>query len=150
MLAARAIQAALLVSGMLSLGCGTSAVGVDACRQIEEARCRRAPACGIPIDPPYHTAGSDVDACIRFYDTACLHGLAIADAPGGVAISSCVLAIEHNGCSVVSTPENDPACAWLVPAAPVDEASSDASDVSDASIPADAPDADGAADATSE
>ena len=93
-------------------GCGTSATGIDACRQIEGARCRRAPACGILLQPPYHTVGSDVDACIRFYDLACLHGLTVND-PGSAAVQACTLAINDNGCAVVQRPESDPACAWL-------------------------------------
>jgi hypothetical protein len=95
------------------VACGTDAVGVQTCRQIEQARCEQAPACGIPLEPPFHTSGSDVDACIRFYDDACLHGLSVSD-PGPIETNQCVLAIRNHGCSVVVHPESDPACAWLV------------------------------------
>jgi len=103
---------AVLLAVTSATHCGTSPIGVDACRQIEEARCRRAPACGIPLQPPYHTAGSDVDACIRFYDVACLHGLAVND-PGSAAVQACTSAINSDGCGVVQHPESDTACAWL-------------------------------------
>ncbi len=100
--------------------CGTDAVGVDACRQIESARCKAAPKCDVSLEPPHTTAGTDVDACIRFYDTACLHGLAAGSDPGAIAVNACVAAIGDHPCSpgrtnLVKTPELDPACAWLVP-----------------------------------
>jgi hypothetical protein len=117
----------------LAAACGTDAVGVDACKQIEQARCRQAPACQISLEPPYHQAGDDVDACIRYYDVACLHGLAAGKDPGSAAVSACVQAIQNNGCSVVSAPESDPSCAFLIPQAPP-------------SLPADA----GASDATTD
>ncbi|MBV9949176.1 MAG: hypothetical protein JOZ69_20170 [Myxococcales bacterium] len=106
----------LVPTAMAALGvasaCGTDAVGVDACRKIEEARCERAPDCRIVLVPPYHTSGTDVDACRRFYDDACLHGLASSD-PGTTATNACVGAIDQGGCDVVAHPESDPACAWL-------------------------------------
>src|SRR5579863_3894616 len=79
--------------GVATSGCGTGAVDVDGCRQIEEARCRQAPVCGIRLDEPYFTSGTSVDACVRFYDDACLHGLAVSD-PGPSAVSACVAAIQ--------------------------------------------------------
>jgi hypothetical protein len=107
-----------LVAVAAGSACGTDAVGVQACRQIEEARCRRAPACGISIDPPYHTGGSDVDECIRFYDDACLHGLTTGDTPSGTQLEACVAAINGagttgDGCSIVSAPEVAAPCSWL-------------------------------------
>ena len=44
-----AALALLLAGGAAEGGCGTGAVDVDGCRQIEEARCRQAPACGIRL-----------------------------------------------------------------------------------------------------
>jgi hypothetical protein len=112
--------AAAMVAGA---GCGTSAVGVDACKQIEGARCRRAPACGVSLEPPYSTNGSDVDECIRYYDVACLHGLAVAD-PGAAAVSACVAAIQVSACDAGAPRfETDPACDWLTQAPPVEAAS---------------------------
>ncbi len=124
----------------LAAACGTDAVGVDACRQIEDARCQQAPSCNISLQPPYHQAGSDVDACIRYYDTACLHGLASGNDPGQTAVNTCVQAIQTGGCAVVEAPETDPACSFLIPAGQdaaipslPQDASSDAA--TDASIP---------------
>jgi hypothetical protein len=140
----RALAIALSV---LAAGCSTDAVGVDVCKQIEEARCREAPACGIPLEPPYHTAGDDVGACIRYYDVACLHGLALASDPGTTAVNACVAAIQNDGCAVVAAPESDPACAWLVPAAPPADA---AANNEDASTDASTADGDDGADGSSE
>jgi hypothetical protein len=118
----------------LGVGCGTDATGVAACNQIEDARCRRATACGISLQPPYSTSGDAVDACIRFYDTACLHGLEVSD-PGPVVVGQCVAAINDGGCGVVVSPQTSSACAWLVPASEATDAA-DASDGSDGSVEA--------------
>ena len=124
---------ALLLPGAgLENGCGNGAVDVNGCRQIEEARCRQAPACGIPIEPPYFTSGTNVEACIRFYDDSCLQGLASSD-PGAAAVSACVTAIQNDtlkkdGCNTVKSPETDQAaCGWLVPpaTAPADAAATE-------------------------
>lgn len=127
--------------GVLVLGaCGTDAQGIETCRQIEEARCKRAPTCGVDLSIPVHrdSPKTDIDACIRWYHDACLHGLEVSD-PGTPATQACVKAITTSAsCDVVVHPESDPACAWLVPA-PASDAGSDA--------PADAP-PDGAAGAS--
>jgi len=111
-----------LVALTSSVACGTDAVGVDACKQIEMARCHAAATCSVPLEPPYSTSGTDVDACIRFYDVACLHGLAIGSDPGLTAVRSCVAAIDDHPCAahgpnLVQSPQSDPACAWLIPPA---------------------------------
>jgi hypothetical protein len=131
-----ALALGLAVAAVAS-ACGTNAVGVDACKQIEEARCQQAPQCQISLQPPYHQTGDDVAACIRYYDIACQHGLASSNDPGTAAVNACVQAIQNHGCSVVSAPESDPACAFLIPPAPPslpqDAAAADASiDASDA------------------
>jgi hypothetical protein len=125
---------ALLVLGSLAAnGCGTGAVDPDACRKIETARCRQAPMCGISLEPPYTTNDGDVDACTRYYDTACLHGLAVG-APSAAALDACVNAIQadtpaKDGCSVVKDPGSDYAdCGWLNPTATPPEAGTDAAD----------------------
>ncbi len=113
---------------LVAMGCGTSPVGVGACKQVEEARCRRAPACGVNLEPPYSTTGGDVAACIRFYDVACLHGLAVAD-PGQDAVNACVASIESSPCDgAVPLFETAPACAWLTKLSGVEAGTSDASD----------------------
>jgi len=136
-------------------GCGTSPVGVGACKQIEEARCRRAPACGLSTQPPYSTNGSDVDECIRFYDVACLHGLAVPD-PGSEAVSACVASIAISPCGGgLPLFETEPACDWLTTlpsaeaSAEADETGTDAgadatdaaSEAGDSASQADAPEA---------
>jgi hypothetical protein len=105
--------AGALAAGVATLGCGTSPVGVSACEQIEEARCRRAPACGVTLEPPYSTSGGDVAECIRFYEVACLHGLAVPN-PGADAVNACVATIETSPCDGrLPLFETDPACDWL-------------------------------------
>jgi len=103
-----------LVGLAIVVACGTGASSPDSCRAIEEARCRRAPGCNLPLEPPYSTSGTDVDACIRFYDAACLHGLDVGN-PGQTAVNQCVSAINTGTCAVVATPQSDVACLWLVP-----------------------------------
>jgi hypothetical protein len=115
-----AVLALVLGAGALAVaaaGCSSDAVGVDACKSIEEARCRQLPNCPhVQVSPPiWYTAGTAVDACIRYYDTACGHGLASGSDPGQSAVDKCVTAITNNGCDVVAAPESDPACAWLEP-----------------------------------
>jgi hypothetical protein len=130
--AAGGVRALALVAALaLPLACSSGAVGVDACKQVEHARCQAASACNVSLEPPYHTAGSDVDACIRFYDVACLHGLVTGSDPGSAAVSTCVAAISGHPCAagkpnLVVSPEQDPACSWLVP--PVSAPAADASE----------------------
>jgi hypothetical protein len=114
-----------------SYGCGTDAIGVDACRQIQQARCRQAPSCG--IQPPYHTSGTDLDACIRYYNDACLHGLPISTDPGPQSVNACVDAINRapqvdGGCSIVVAPQLAGECSWLTPPSMVDSSSESASE----------------------
>lgn len=73
-LVARLVLAAALAAlplGVAVVNCGTDAVGIDACRQIETARCNLAPQC---------SPGFDVDRCTRFYRDECLVGLENPDA----------------------------------------------------------------------
>jgi hypothetical protein len=113
------------------LACGTDPVGVETCRKIETARCQNAPACGIDLSVPTHNDESSpeksVAACIRYYDDACLHGLAAPTDPAGPTVQACVDAINTADCTVVKAPETAPACAFLIPpaapaAAPADAA----------------------------
>lgn len=111
---------ALAVSAGLAAAaasCGTNANGVDACKSIEEARCQQAPGCpNVQITPPlYYTSGSAVDACIRYYDTACGHGLVTPTTPSSAEVSQCVAAINTGNCDWVANPQDAPACAWLEP-----------------------------------
>lgn len=88
--ARRIVPAASLLVGVALLagpGCGTDAVGIDDCRDIERARCEAAAHCGV-VD--------DVDECQRFYRDQCLHGLSV-ESPGAIAVESCVSVIQKAG-----------------------------------------------------
>jgi hypothetical protein len=114
----------------LNPGCGTAAVGIDDCRDIEQARCEAAAAC--------HTV-TDVAECKRFYRDQCLHGLP-ATAPSRESVDDCVnalhditLCVKAGGtkaeladcdpavpaqdarlaCEVVKAPERAYACSFL-------------------------------------
>ena len=117
-------------------GCGTDAVGIEDCRQIEQARCDAGAACGLV---------KDVEACKRYYRDHCLHGLAIPDSPGPNRVKACVTAISaaaqcardlgpqapiascspdvgltalSSACEVVNRPEETEPCRFLVPDTP--------------------------------
>ena len=125
------VQAVIAAVVTLSLAgafaCGTEPVGVDACRQIEGARCENAKSCGIDLSKPVHRQDAptpderdqqDVGACKRFYEDACLHGLVTTVDPGAVQTQACVNAINTTqDCDVVKNPEKSPACAFLLPPA---------------------------------
>ena len=116
-------------------GCGSDAVGVGECREIERARCEVGSACGLV---------SDLDACRRFYRDHCLHGLSLEESPSKqrldrctnliLALAACVKnlgadasyaecglqvpATLEKACGVVESPEQTEACAFLVPDQP--------------------------------
>ncbi|WP_437311538.1 hypothetical protein [Sorangium sp. So ce388] len=79
--AARRSSAPWAAAALLGLGavilaaqsCGNDAVGVDACRQIERARCEAAAVCPEWVG----TAAADerVKTCVEFYWDHCLHGI---------------------------------------------------------------------------
>jgi hypothetical protein len=121
----------------VALACGTGAIGVGACKQIEQARCNQLPNCPkIPSpDTPY---GSPVDECIRYYDIDCLHGLSVATNPSSSEVSECVAAINEmpTNCAVLATPQLADACAWLVPPADVDAGDAAAEAAAEASVDA--------------
>src|SRR5271170_5743346 len=99
------LSAVVLVGGALAVvvaGCGSSATGVDACKSIEEARCNRLPDCPqVTVSPPiWYTTGSAVDACNRYYQTACAHGLSIGSNPPTAEVNACVAAI-NKSCAAV-------------------------------------------------
>jgi hypothetical protein len=104
--------------------CGSSATGVDACKSIEEARCNQVPNCpNVEVSPPlWYTTGSATDACIRYYDTACLHGLSVGTNPSASDLKLCVDDINSGNCATVAEPQTDPNCAWLVPPTVEDDA----------------------------
>lgn len=120
--------------GLGSLGlvaaCGTDAVGVADCRELETARCEAAAACGYPA----------VSECRRYVRDHCLHGLPLEETPSGsvaacanlleaagacaaslgaeVAPGSCSPPLATDGsartiCDVILRPESAAACAFL-------------------------------------
>ena len=132
-------SAGVLAVAALVAACGTDAMATDACRKIEQARCRKAPGCpGLDVQP-----GAGVEECVQFARDRCLHGLAGAD-PGAAAVDQCVAAIEGaTSCDIVVSPSSAPACAFLEPVPPV-EAGSDAADgMTDAATDLDAGPPDG-------
>ena len=78
-------SALLACAVALNPACGTSAVGVEDCQDIEQARCDAAAAC--------HTL-TDAAECKRFYRDQCLHGLPTA-APPRVDVDGCITAIKN-------------------------------------------------------
>ena len=114
----RLVATAVLLAGAQATGCGTDATGTDACRKIEQARCRRAPDC-----PALALQTNGVEECTQFARDRCLHGLAVAD-PGAPVVDSCVSAIEGASCDVIASPETAPECAFLRPV-PLPEAGTD-------------------------
>jgi hypothetical protein len=109
-------------------------MGTDACRKIEQARCRRGASC--PILNLQGTTG--VEECVQFARDRCLHGLPVAD-PGPALVDQCVTAIAQTAtCDEVTSPERSPACAFLV-TVPIADAGADASDAATEAAPADAP-----------
>jgi hypothetical protein len=92
-----AVSAFTLVT---AAGCGTSAQGVDDCRDIEDARCSAAKNCNGLV--------SDVTQCQLFYRDQCLHGLAVSS-PGSTAIKACVATIQAAGVCALQGPDTAPA-----------------------------------------
>ena len=80
----------------LAYGCGTDAVGVDACRQIETARCQAAPACTGDEDTFAIRTEEQVRNCITLYKDHCLHGIENVEdgEPDQGDVDRCVAAIE--------------------------------------------------------
>ena len=136
-LSATLLSAVTTFSLVTASGCGTSAVGVDECRDIEQARCEAGNPCGIV---------TDVDACKRYYRDHCLHGLATKP-PADASVSACVQVILAAGrcatdtpdarledcsdtapprrglqtaCQLVEHPELAPECAFLLDTPPVE------------------------------
>ncbi|NUO49939.1 MAG: hypothetical protein HOV80_13880 [Polyangiaceae bacterium] len=102
--ARRALCAVSVFGGglFLTYGCGTDAVGVDACRQIEEARCDAAPACtGDQFTFGIRTE-EQVRNCKALYRDQCLHGIENAggsdedevDEPSDGNVDKCIKAIK--------------------------------------------------------
>jgi hypothetical protein len=100
-LSATLLSAAATFSLVTASSCGTSAVGVDTCRDIEQARCRANAFC---LDAEGAPLIDDVPACERYYRDHCLHGLAVKP-PAGASVSACVQVIEAAGKCAAGDPE---------------------------------------------
>lgn len=108
-----ALGLALPVLGALT-SCGTDAAAIEACRQIEAARCDAMQACGM-------SAAAAV-ACTDFYRDQCLHGVDNPEAePTTAEIDACVAAVKATSACARAGAANMAAC----PAAPL-AASADA------------------------
>lgn len=88
-----------LLAATLALGaaaCSTDAVGIDACRQIETARCEAQPACkGDPASTGIVTE-EQVENCVTFYRDGCLVGIENdAEEPSEGDTKDCVEAIQR-------------------------------------------------------
>ncbi len=83
LLASSALPAAL---GAWS--CGTDAVGIEACREIEYARCEAAVHCGLIEDSA---------ACKTYFHDHCLHGVRLEESPSRGAVNRCVRVLEAAG-----------------------------------------------------
>ncbi len=100
------------VAAAVASACSNDAVGVQACREIETARCEAAPACpSAPFDLSSPApAGDPVAACVRYYNDACLHGIGTTVTPGNAAVSSCVAVIVAAGKAAASQRDSGAAC----------------------------------------
>jgi hypothetical protein len=83
---------AVLPIGWLLPSCGTDAVGVDVCRQIETARCSALLSC--PVAQGGFTKPEEVDACTLFYRDQCLHGIQSTTVPTDAQSTTCVSAVK--------------------------------------------------------
>ncbi|MBW2529545.1 MAG: hypothetical protein JRI23_35535 [Deltaproteobacteria bacterium] len=88
----RAAPAVALIAGVAGIyGCDNGAVGVEACREIEVARCRAVVGC--PTSPV--ETDEDVENCELHYRDQCLFGMADSINPDQPAVTGCVAAIEQ-------------------------------------------------------
>ena len=99
-LSATLLAAVATFSLVTASSCGTSAVGVDSCRDIEQARCRASASC---LNADGVRLIDDVPACERYYRDHCLHGLAVKP-PASASVSACVQVIEAAGECAASDP----------------------------------------------
>jgi hypothetical protein len=106
----RSLSATLLSAAatfsIVTASCGTNAVGVDDCRDIEQARCRASASCldadGVPLV-------QDIAACERYYRDHCLHGFAVKP-PAGADVAGCIQLIERAGHCAHEDPESELGC----------------------------------------
>jgi hypothetical protein len=108
------VALASAMAATVAVACSNGAVGVQACRQIETARCEAAPGCPSLLAPTPVADGDPVAACVRFYNDACLHGLVTPATPSNAEVNACVAGI--NAAGKMAATERDAsaaACAFL-------------------------------------
>ena len=101
-----AAMAAALPVGLALTSCGSGAVGVSACQQIELARCQLAPSC----DPTF-----DVTRCELFYRDECQNGIQNADAGGDLNAQAALCVTALQGQLACLDAGNSAACLSAVP-----------------------------------
>jgi hypothetical protein len=121
-------------------GCSTEAVGIDACRSIEAARCTAAPVCEGSDNPFGIVTEQQVENCITYYRDHCLVGLEnTSEEPAEDDVVDCVDAIakvakchtdkvekmvdcdvavslaaqDESPCAALANPETIDACAFV-------------------------------------
>ena len=75
----------LFLTSLAVWGCKTGAIGVEACRKVEYARCEAANSCGL--------VGS-LSECVRFAHDNCLHGFGADTDPRASDVDLCVAALQ--------------------------------------------------------
>lgn len=119
---------------VVAAACSTDAVGIQECRDIEEARCTAARSCDLGVD-----SDDDQAVCERFARDNCLHGLRSREIPKSSDLEACIGAIRKAGtcaatdaakpasacdpalttkgitvCDIIETPEQASACSFLL------------------------------------
>lgn len=74
-----------LLAAFVAGACSSGAIGIDACREIEGARCAALTACG--------KTEEEAAYCADFYRDQCLHGITSGVEPSEVATTACVDAV---------------------------------------------------------
>lgn len=82
-------------AGLSTAACEGDAVGVDACKQIEQRRCELAPACAGKAGIPEIKDEVQIQNCKDIYRDHCLVGIEnVAREPTKEQVDSCVAALE--------------------------------------------------------
>jgi hypothetical protein len=75
-------------------GCGTDAVGIEACRQIQTARCNALQQCVFDVETKERYSADQAKACTDFYRDQCLVGIENdTKEPTDATIKGCVAAV---------------------------------------------------------
>lgn len=93
-----------LTPALLSAGCGPTAVGVESCRKIEDARCDAAASCTM--------SSEQIADCKLFYQDQCLHGIEnTAHRPTEAEVSACIASVKATGACAAGGVKTMSACA---------------------------------------